>query len=232
MSNKKKIFIAIPAYDNKVYAMCMASVFNNIENLKSHSIEATFGFQLGDPYIEMARNHLVKTFLNTDCTDMVFVDSDLAFDNDGIWKLMRQDVQLIGGAYPYRVQDKNDYAANIKLDANNVPVADIECGIIECNFIPTGFMRIRRDVFNILDEKYPDNTDYIGEKLHFRTGYLFDKDKRWWGEDVYFCKICMDAGIKVWVDPSITFIHHGILLKAGKYQDFLANGGKWPENKK
>jgi len=232
MIDKKKVFIAIPAYDNKVYAMCMASVFNNIENLKSHGIDATFGFQLGDPYIEMARNHLVKTFLNTDCTDMVFIDSDLAFDNDGLWKLMRQNVQLIGGAYPYRSQEKNDYAANVKLDENNTPIADMECGIIECNFVPTGFMRIQRNVFGILDEKYPENIDYTGERLHFRTGFLFPEDKRWWGEDVYFCKICMDSGIKVWVDPSITFIHHGTLLKVGKYQDFLANGGKWPEGKK
>jgi hypothetical protein len=227
----KKVFIAVPAYDSKVHALCMASVFGSIENLRSHRVEATFGFQLGDPYIEMARNHLVKTFLSTDCTDMIFVDSDLAFDVDGMWKLMRQDVDLIGGAYPFRAQDKNDYPINVKLDENNTPIADIENGIIECNFVPTGFMRISRSVFELLDKKYPENIDNNGESLHFRTGFLVGNDKRWWGEDVYFCKICSDAGIKIWVDPSITFIHHGTLLKKGKYQEFLANGGKWPENK-
>lgn len=222
-----KVFIAIPSYDSKICAIGMASILNNIKDVEARGIEAKCSFQLGDPYIEMARNHLVKQFLDGDCTDLLFVDTDLAFDNDAMWKLLRQDVGVIGGAYPYRVQDKTGFPADVKLDANRVPIADVDRGIIECNFVPTGFMRIRRSVFDVLNDKYPDNVDDKGEWLHFKTGMHFidTGDKRWWGEDVYFCKICNEAGIKVWVDPSISFVHVGTLMKHGNYQKFLANGG-------
>jgi hypothetical protein len=227
MSDKKKVFIAVPAYDGKIVALGMVSILNCIKNLELHDVESVLELQIGDPYIEMARNHLVKKFLSSDCTDMLFVDNDLAFDGDGMWKLIRQDVSIVGGGYPYRAQEVNDFAISIKLDANNFPIADEGKGLIECNYIPTGFMRIRRDVFDVLGKNYPTHVDNNGEILHFRTGFLGNNDNnRWWGEDVYFCKICNDSGIKVWVDPSISFVHHGTLFKSGNYQQFLANGGK------
>jgi hypothetical protein len=223
----KKVFIAIPAYDSKIYALGMVSVFNNIEVLKKNGIESTFSLQMGDCYVDQTRNHLVRSFLASDCTDMIFVDNDLAFDGDAMLKILRPNVQVIGGAYPYRSEDKDDYPVAIKLDDKNFPVIDKDKGLIECTHVPTGLMRIRRDVFDVLTKKYPDNIDDSGELIHFRTGLLFaDKgDKRWYGEDVYFCKICDDVGIKVWCDPTIAFAHIGTLTKKGRYADFLRNGG-------
>lgn len=230
--DKKKIMIAIPAYDSKVFVLGMVSIFDNIQTLTAMGHSVDFTFQMGDPYLDLTRNHLVKQFLESDATDMVFVDSDVAFDSDGIVKLMAHDVQIIGGVYPYRSIRENGFPVDIKLDENKFPVVDHEKRLVECDHIPTGFMRIRRDVFDILDKKFPENFDENGDRFHFRTGLLFAHkgDKRYQGEDVYFCKICQEAGIKIWCDPTIGFVHFGTLPKTGKLSDTLRNNGQWVDN--
>jgi hypothetical protein len=264
VSNKEKfVLIAIPAYDSKVFAIGMTSIFQNMKNLEDLGYKVTFTLQLAGAYIDLQRNHLVKTFLeNPAYTDLIFVDNDLAFDADAMVKLMKHDVPVIGGVYPYRSEAEDGYPIDIKLDGDNYPVADLEKGLIECDHIPTGMMRVQRNVFDTLREKYGHMVDDKGEFQIFGTGFLkmyeqvverlinkirqlqnpskiYDTslpdidindpyrglDNRWWGEDVYFCRMCNDCGIKVYIDPTITFVHFGTLNKSGRYADYLKNGG-------
>ena len=226
-----RVYIAIPAYDSRIDVLCMASIFNNIKDLEGRGYEVTFNTKMGDPYIDQARNFLVNTFLRTDCTDLIFVDTDLAFDGNGMWRLMRNDVQVVGGAYPFRSEDQNGFPVSVLLDEDKKPVTDYEKGLVECRYIPTGFMRINRSVFEALKRNYPDFTDDSGETKYFRTGQVFlsEGDTRWWGEDNYFCEICRRSGIKVYCEPMISFVHVARLQKKGNYAKFLQNGGKWVE---
>jgi len=223
----KKIYLAIPAYDSRVDILCMASIINNIKDLESRGYEVIFNTKMGDPYIDQARNWLVNTFLRTDCTDMVFVDTDLAFDTDAIYRLMRLDKGVVGGIYPFRSEDQDGYPVSPILDDDKKPAH--ENGLVECKFIPTGLMRINRSVFEELKSRYPIYTDDSGETKYFRTGQVFlhEGDTRWWGEDNYFCEICARTGIKVYCDPMISFVHMGKLHKKGNYAEYLQNGGKW-----
>jgi hypothetical protein len=224
---KKKIYIAIPAYDNKIFVMGMLSIFNNIEYLRKRGYDITFSAELGNCYIDLTRNRLVRNFLETDFTDMVFIDTDLAFDEDAIYKLVQHDTQMVGGAYPYRNPANKGFPIDIKLDKDKFPVTNFDLKLIECEHIPTGLLRIRRDVFDVLKEKYPENIDEKGDPFHFRTGLLFAEkgDHKFYGEDVYFSKICNEAGIKVYCDPTITFAHIGEIPVHGRFAEFLKNGG-------
>jgi hypothetical protein len=228
----RSVFIAIPAYDQRINCLCMASIFNNIKDLEKRGHKVTFSFQLGDPYLDQARNHVVKQFLESEYDDLIFVDTDLAFDSNGMWRLTRcEEIQVVGGAYPYRAQDKHGYPVNIKVDENLLPVTDYERGLVECTMLPTGFLRIRRDVFDAIRAALPEYVDHDGEYKYFRTGQLLLEtgDTRWWGEDAYFCRLCTDLGIKLWCEPMINFSHDGVLHKCGKFADYLQNGGKWPK---
>lgn len=233
VKQKRRVFIGIPAYDSKIFIMGMASLFNNISALEKAGYDVTFHAQMGDCYVDQTRNHIVRAFLKSDFTDLIFVDNDLAFDADAMLKLMKQDVDVIGGAYPYRSQDLSGFPVSVKMDANQIPIGDSKLGILECSFIPTGFMRIKREVFNKLVELYPNDIDHLGERIFFKTGMLYaDKgDKQWYGEDVYFCRMCNDNGIKVWCEPRIGFAHIGTLHKAGNYDTWLRTEGCKPPAK-
>jgi hypothetical protein len=224
----KNILIGIPAYDSKVYANTMVSIFNNIKEVERLGHTITFTLQMKGAYLDLNRNKIVNDFLKGEFTDLIFIDSDVAFEYDAIPKLLARDVMVVGGVYPYREMEDKGYPVDIKLDENKFPVTDFNLGLIECLHIPTGFMRIRRDAFTILNEKYPDNKNDKGEAFHFRTGIVFAErgDRQYYGEDVYFCKICNEAGIKIYCDPTIEFIHFGTLPKKGRFSEFLKNGGK------
>lgn len=231
MPEQKKILVGIPAYDSKINALTMVSIFNNLKQLEQDGHAINFYLQTKGCYIDLNRNRIADEFLKDGFTDLIFVDSDVAFEADAMKKLVDRDVQIVGGIYPYRELDDKGYPIDIRLDDKKYPVVNKEQQLIECEHLPTGFMRIRRDVFDILNEKYPENCDDKGRSFHFRTGLLFrDRgDNKYYGEDVYFCKICNEAGIKVYCDPTIEFIHFGTLPKKGRYSEFLKNGGKEPE---
>lgn len=219
----KKIFIAVPAYDEKIAVLGMYSIFSAIKLLEAAGHQVTLNAQLGCCYLDQARNHIVKSFLATDCTHLLFVDSDIAFDGDSALKLLNHDVQVIGGAYPYRSEDKEGFPVDICLNKDGIPIGDREKGILECLHVPTGLMLIRRDVFDILTKKFPDNVETTGELFHFRTGLLFidEGDRNYYGEDVYFCRICNRAGIRVYCEPRINFSHIGTLHKKGNFDTYL-----------
>lgn len=101
-------------------------------------------------------------------------------------------------------------------------------GLQEVKHGPTGFIRIRRDVFAKLLKtgKVPHIVD-IGPSGGKRGEYDVYFDTRsegtaWIGEDVAFCRMAREAGIKVWLDPDITFTHAGPWHWVGNYREHTA----------
>ena len=225
---KRKVFIGVTAYDSRIAVLGMMSILNSIKSLEANGIEATVSAQMGDCYLDQTRNHIVKSFLASDATDLIFVDNDLSFEGDAMLKLMLKPCQVIGAAYPYRSQDKEGFPIAAHVHENRQFAGNKELGIIDCKFVPTGLMRINRSVFETLQKNYPDHVDDKGELLFFRTGLMFEKegDKRWFGEDVYFCEIVKRSGIVCWCDPTIGCIHIGQLNKSGRLSEYLRSGGQ------
>ena len=223
---RRKVFIGLTAYDSKISVLGMMSILNNVKMLEAKGIEVTVNAQMGDCYVDQTRNHIVKTFLASDSTDLIFVDNDLSFDGDAMLKLMLKPCQVIGAAYPYRSQDKEGFPIAAFVHENHEFAGNKELGIIDCKFVPTGLLRINREAFDILKQNYPDNVDDKGELQMFRTGLLFERDgdKRWYGEDVYFCEIVRKSGMICWCDPTIGCTHIGQLNKQGRLSDYLRSG--------
>lgn len=168
--NKKSILVGIPAYDSKVFANTMVSLFNNIENLRCKGYGISFTAQVKGAYLDLNRNKIVKQFMDGPFTDLLFIDSDIAFEYDAILKVIEKDVPVIGGVYPYREIDDAGFPIDIKLDENKFPVTNFKLGLIESEHIPTGFMRIQRKTIETLAEKYPHLVDDKGVYQFFSTG--------------------------------------------------------------
>jgi hypothetical protein len=224
---EKKIMLSIPAYDSKIYVYGMFSILSAVTLLERSSYKVVFYAQLGCCYLDQTRNHIVDKFLASDCSHLIMVDSDLSFDGDAILKLLRADKSIIAAAYPYRSQEKDGFPIAIKLDDNRVPIGDREKCLIECSFVPTGLICIKREVFDTLKKVYPEAIDSAGELQFFQTGIVFAKEgnRDYYGEDVYFCEICNRAGIKIWCEPNINVVHIGELHKKGNYDQYLRTVG-------
>ena len=66
-----------------------------------YGVQVKFSFLFNESLITRARNYLVDEFLNrSDCTHMLFIDSDIHFDPKDVIALLALDRDVIGGPYP------------------------------------------------------------------------------------------------------------------------------------
>ena len=57
--------------------------------------------------VTQGRNLCTSYFLNTDFTHMLFVDSDIAFKADSIFRLLELDKEIISIPYPMNTADRD-----------------------------------------------------------------------------------------------------------------------------
>jgi len=200
--------------------------------------------------VTQGRNLCVSAFLESNCTHMLFVDSDIYFRAESIIKLLDLDKELISIPYPLKTMmwDKlykkwNDgevkNAGDIHRWLNTYPmkVADpdnitLDSGVMEVTHSPTGCMLIKRSVFDKMIEKYPDkniiqktviNGEYV-DRPHLWNFFdcIHDPEtKTYLGEDFSFCKLWKDIGGKCYVFVNDPIIHVGEHQYEGCFRDEL-----------
>lgn len=268
----QKVHFLTPSYDGTVHISTAWSLMLEMFLLKDIGIISTWDFYPGCCYPEIARNMLCKKFLEGDYTDAFFIDSDMQWEPGGAVKMLRHDVDVVAGSYPYKqdcgiepleILKKIQIAPDLKslvestredyekethrykypvifdVDEDGRPIVDAENGLISAIRLPTGFMRIRRNVFETMikevgeqiiveDLKDPDNPD---KYYSFFDTPKIGKTK--WGEDFHFCNAWRGLGGKVWIEPDITFWHHGFKAFKGNFHDHLRGlpGGGGPPEK-
>lgn len=77
---KRSLFIATPMYGGQCAGMYTKST-NDLSSLMMHyKIPAKFYYLFNESLITRARNYCCDEFLRSDCTHMIFIDSDISFD--------------------------------------------------------------------------------------------------------------------------------------------------------
>ena len=181
------ITVGVPSY-NHITTECVISLLN----LQAKSNLPLLFFLNQSLYIDFSRNQLVDVALQNGSTHLMFVDSDISFPPDGIARLLALDKDIIGGYYNTR---RGNNPIRIK-DADGKLVAPdpLPTEPFQCHVLPTGFMLINMEVFNKLRRPY-------FAVLTHANGTI--------GEDVFFCKQAIDAGLELWCDPRIHLGHVG-----------------------
>ncbi len=225
--SKRKILFATPFYEGKGWSDYVESIFRAVLLIGRYTtLDIDFMRLDGDAYVWRARNTIVKCFKESDFTELYFLDSDMGWDLDGMLRiLMRESELIVGAGYPCK-NNWDFYSCLINTNEDGTPKVN-ERGLIEANggIVPTGFMKIRREVFDILDLKYPDNY-YVGvvNEEEVKTmnyfGHLFEEHVPY-GEDTSFCVRCSRAGIPLMVEPNVTIRHYGIAAREGNYHEYL-----------
>ena len=105
----------------------------------------------GDSLVARARNKLAAEFLASDCTHLLFLDTDLIFTVEQIARLCSHDVQIVAGLYPKK-QPKLAWVANM-LDE---PTEPDERGLQRIKYAGTGCLMIRRDVLEAMQAAHPE----------------------------------------------------------------------------
>jgi hypothetical protein len=245
MSLPKKVFVATPMYGGACFVPYVTGMLDTLQTFVNNNYTLMFSAIANESLITRARNELVRQFLTTDAEYLLFIDADIKFLGKDVLKLLQADKDIICGLYPKKVVDweRVDIAAkqgltNLKDYASsyvvNTLVKDldkvIESPVIEIKHGGTGFMLIKRHVFDVLA---PHVKDYVVSTIPTRGGTQHPKIKEFFAttiedesdyfmsEDYYFCALWRKHGGKVYADLSIILSHMGTY----EYSGNLIRGG-------
>jgi hypothetical protein len=216
-----KIFVAVPSVDKKVFCNCHQSLMNALQVMLACNIPFSFCYEVGLPYISMARNNLLRKFMQSDCTHIVFIDSDIGFAPGAFHDLIIAKEDVIGGAYPKK-QDIEEYAVRLrKGDDGNVVFHD---GVLLAEGLATGFMKISRVAVEKMQVAYPEMaySDSISNQTTYNFFGEFMAEGRMFYDDFGFCRLWEQTGGTMWCLPNITFTHAGSRDYKGNLHEYLS----------
>lgn len=218
----RKLFVAIPAYDFKVTMKLAIALAQLSQKVMQHGIGIQIGSICGCSVVSRARNLLVYNFLESDCTDLLFIDADINFEPDDVLRLLAwgSDTKGIVAGVPRTRREPKRYITVLDYDEKTKELTMNNMGLVRACRVATAFMLVRRKVFETLRDTHPE-WQYAGEEgddriLHsyfdFKstsTGYM--------GEDFLFCDRVREAGFEVWIDPTIKLGHMGVMEYMGDF---------------
>jgi len=222
----KKILLAIPCANGQIWCECHESIVRNTHILRDSGYEVVPYFTSSNIYVDRVRNICVHFFLASECEDLIFVDSDLIFEDTAILKLLKHDKDIVGGVYPYK-SDELNFPVVLQFNEQQNCLEE-STGLVTADMIPTGLMRIRRNVFQeMIDIPIPNGLkiqkDNGGIYNFFQTGIVFSDSNAWYGEDSAFCEHWTRMGKTIYIEPNLNFTHIGIKHYKGNYHAYLTS---------
>lgn len=228
---KRQLFVAVPAYSNNMCSTFVKSLIDMQRTLHQYGIPHAIQFIYNESLISRARNTLADLFLQSECTDMLFIDSDIEFEPQDPILLMHYNRELIGANYPLKSISWERIKQALVKNPNIEPAALSKAGAtwsahclgakvdlvpfvpLEVNELATGFMMIKREVFETLKPLVPQHDPPETEKTASRPGYDFFTvgvhNRRYESEDYSFCRRWRETGGKIWVCPWMSLTHYG-----------------------
>jgi hypothetical protein len=239
-----KLFVATPMYGGMCVGGYTMGILNTVQAFMPHGIQMYYSYMMNESLITRARNGLAYDFLQTDATHLMFIDADISFNPEDIVRMIAADKDIICGLYPKKEINWHLVEQAIKsgVDYKDLPnytgsfVVNLVGGAtettgninepMEIDNGGTGFMLIKRGVFEALKDKVPTYTNdmiLIVDKnpvkkiIHeyFATS-IDETSNRLLSEDYHFCKLARQNGFKVYAAPWARLVHTGTYMFSGQ----------------
>lgn len=198
---ENKILIAIPCVDTiPVYNIeCLLNL------IKPCECNIRFGVNSGLVYI--ARDEACSIAINGGYTHVLFVDSDMAYEQKALEKALAHDDDVVTGLYfrrkgnhepvLYRAIDQRRYDENGKIKYHGF--AEVETDI-ERDYFPVagcgfGFLLVKTDVL---------------KRMQKEVNISWFEPIPGMGEDLSFCQRLKEIDVKVMCDTTIKLGHYGL----------------------
>ena len=232
-----KLFIATPMYGGLCIGGYTEGLLNCVQTFMKNRMQMYYGYMMNESLITRARNTLAYDFLDTDATHLMFIDADITFNPEDIVRMVNADKDIICGLYPKKEINWNTVAQAVKsgVEYKDLPnytgsfvvnpvggAAEVKGNLNEPMEIDnggTGFMLIKRNVFEVLKDKVPTYTsdmilivdkNPVKKIIHEYFATSIDEvSNRLLSEDYHFCKISRQAGFKVYAAPWANLSHSG-----------------------
>jgi len=218
-----RVHICMPCYGGMLSEQTFMSFIKWSNACRQLGIDWTVETMTNESLISRARNTLTAKFLHTQgSTHLMFIDADIGWEPWHLLVLLDRRVDVIGGLYPMK-------SLPVKWCVNGIPGKEQgEDNLVEVTKTGTGFLLIKREVFEKLDAhpavKPFTNDIGLPEELNPYMKTYFDtavREGRYYSEDWTFCENWRDLGGQVYIDKRILLKHIGTYIFDGATQDKL-----------
>jgi hypothetical protein len=191
-------------------------------------VDSLYAFTSSESLVPNARNVLTHQFLESNATHLMWIDSDIGFNATDIVSMLIADRDIVCGIYPKKEVDwarvaeaaragappeelRNHaglFAIKLLDDSADGLAADPD-GLLEIAAGGTGFMLIKRGVFDALSDVVPE---YAPDERPIKEFYATTTDAesgRLITEDYHFCALARGHGFKIYAAPWVRLGHAG-----------------------
>lgn len=214
MAKRAKILIGLPTMGH-VNTMLMTAILSWVaEAAQGGKYDLMTYHTIGVSPVDEARNHIVEEFLKTDCSHLLFIDSDTIPPRNAISKLLAANKEVVSALTPivehdeFRKNDSNGFYRKMNVVGVNDKHVNEFIGLVPCKGAGSSCILIKREVFEKLPPpwyrfKYED--DNGKKELGGRPVII--------GEDIYFtARLQGELGIIPYVDTSVICQHFKAIL--------------------
>jgi hypothetical protein len=245
-NQSKSVFLATPMYGGMCTGSYSTSLMTTPMKFSQAGVLMYYAHMMNESLITRARNSLADDFLKSNATHLMFVDADIGFNPEDIIRMIDADKDIICGLYPKK---EIHWGRVTQAVQNGIPPEELKdhVGTFVVNLVDnkqvavkmdepfeitnggTGFMLIKRGVFEFLSDKVPQykrdmytateterTAQYIKE--FFATSIDPDADNRLLSEDYHFCKLARQHGFKIHAAPWAQLSHTGTYIFSGALQ--------------
>lgn len=189
--------ICVPCYDN-VSSLFAQSLANLTSQLTKDGINYHLYFLMGT-VLSDSRTTLANDAIKNGSEYILWLDSDMVFPNDTFARLHKHNKDIVSATYSTRKKPLRSVAFVDQFDADirlNEPT-----GLHSVYAVGMGCMLVKTTVFKKLPEPW------------FSINWIAD-EKRFSGEDMYFCDLAYNNGYEIYVDVDLSkeVAHHGSKL--------------------
>jgi hypothetical protein len=235
MSDRIHLVVATPCFGGQVSSIYASSIFQLQSALRAKSnVELKVLLRDGDALITRARANLVTQFLDDpSTTHFLFVDADIGFAPEQVFRLIESGADVVAGVYPIKRVNWDKAKRVIETSRPNVSSAALDYvleindpdhvvvvkGFTRVRYAGTGFLMIRRHVFEKMCAAYTSLQFFREHSLDTLAGSpnrfglfecMIDPDsKTYLSEDFAFCKRWTDIGGEIWADLESRLDHVG-----------------------
>lgn len=207
-----KVLVALPSTSEHTHVAVTKALFELAAAGTSEGHTFVFFTATTTPYLDVNRNLSIHAALRQDVDGLLFLDPSIAFTANAVLSLLTHDEDIVSGAYAIPQTFAEVYDIELCGDY------DITRPLIPARYIPMNLVWISKKALVKMANFINDDTHPALFTSHTEGSVYHSSDKA-------FCDLAKDAGVQIYVDPSV----NGAVFRAigfyGDYQELLLQ--KW-----